>query len=110
MGFVSAPHASILFLSILEKAMKIREMNRIDVSLVGLEIVALMEDLRNVKMIGISFEKFIVRHQRRFSRSHVGEDHSAYFLARIRKMTNGITMLATAGLSWLFETASVNII
>src|ERR1700756_861164 len=110
MGFVSTSHASILFLSILEKAMKIREMNRIDVSLVGLEIVALMKDLRNVEMIRISFEKFIVRHQRRFPRPHISENHSTCFLARIRKMTNGITMLATAGLSWLFETASVNVI
>jgi hypothetical protein len=90
--------------------MKIREMNRIDVSLVGLEIVALMKDLRNVEMIRISFEKFIIGKQRRCARSHVGEDHPAYFLARIRKMTDRISMLATARLARLFETASVNII
>jgi hypothetical protein len=110
MGFVGTPHPSILFLAILKEAMQIREMNRIDVSLVGLEIVALMKNLRHVEMIRISFEKFIVRHQRRLPRPHIGENDSTCFLARISKMTNGIATLAAARLARLFETASVNII
>jgi len=57
---LGAAHAPVSFLSTFKKAMEVREVNRIDVSLVGLQVIALMEDLTYEPMIGRHAEKFIV--------------------------------------------------
>jgi len=58
---LSAAHASVLFLPVLKKPMEKREMNRIDVSLVGLQITALVKDLCDVEMVGGRVKKLLIR-------------------------------------------------
>ena len=51
MRLVGAAHAAILFVAVLEKTMQKREMNRIDIALVGLEVIALVKNLFNADML-----------------------------------------------------------
>src|SRR6266536_3113032 len=60
MGLVGAAHASVTLVTLLEKAMQIRKMNRINVAFVRLQIIAFVKDLRDVEMIRRSVEKIIV--------------------------------------------------
>jgi hypothetical protein len=51
MRLVGPTHAAILFVAVLEKTMEKREMNRIDIALVGLEVIALVKDLFSVDVV-----------------------------------------------------------
>src|SRR5215510_6523211 len=90
--------------------MEKREMNRIDIALVGLEVIALVKDLFNADMARGGFEKLIVGKQRRLSWSHIREDDSCSFLTRIGKVLYRIPMLAATGLAGLLQTAAANIV
>ena len=79
MRLAGAAHATVILVAIFEEAMKIREMNRIDIAFVRLLVVAIVKNLGGIKMIRRGIEKIIVRQQRRFARSHVGEDHARFF-------------------------------
>jgi hypothetical protein len=52
-------------------------------------------------MVGSRVKKLIIRKQRSFSLSQIGEDHSACFLAGISGMTDRIPVRAAARLSRL---------
>src|SRR6266436_6481900 len=110
MRLLSAAHASVLLLPVLKKTVEKREMNRIYVSLIGLQITALMKDLCDVEMVWRRFEKFIIRKQRGLVGSYVGKDHSSCFLARISEMANRVPVLSAPRLSRLLQTATFNII
>src|SRR5438094_380759 len=110
MRLLCAAHTAVTFVALLKKSMEIGKMNGIDVAFVGLQIIALVENLAYVKMIGRRIEKIIIGDERRLSRSHVGEDRPRDFFARIGAMANLVAMLAATGLAGLFETTSVNIV
>jgi len=59
-GLLGAAHASITLYSIFKKAMEVREVDRVDVSLVRLKIIALVEDLTYEPVVGRHAEKFVV--------------------------------------------------
>jgi hypothetical protein len=90
--------------------MKKREVNRIDVALIGLQVIALMKDLVDVEMVSGRVKKVIIGKQRRLSRSHIGENHASCFLAGISRMANCVPMLAAARLSRLLQAAPFNVI
>jgi DUF1009 family protein len=69
MRLVGAAHAAISLLSVLKKAMQKRKVNRIDVPLVGLQVIALVKNLGNVDVLFGCFEKIIIGEQGRFPRS-----------------------------------------
>src|SRR5262245_53213960 len=110
MRLVGPPDAAILFVAVLEKTMEKREMNRIDVALVGLEVIALMKNLFSAHIVRGCSEKIIVGKQRGLSRFHVREDDSCSFLTRIGKVLYRIAVLAASGLAGLLETAAADII
>src|SRR5262249_15950934 len=110
MRLVGPPDAAILFVAVLEKTMEKREMNRIDVALVGLEVIALMKNLLSGKIGRGCSEKIIVGKQRGLSRFHVREDDSCSFLTRIGKVLYRIAVLAATGLAGLLQTAAADII
>ena len=110
MRLISAAHAPVPFVSILKKAMEKREVNRVYVSLIGLQVIALVKNLRDVDMIWRHFEKFIIRKQRRLARSHVSENHSSCLLAGISGMANIVPMFTAAGLPRLFQTVAGNVV
>ena len=60
MGLVSPTHAAVTLVPLLDKAMQIGKMDRIDVAFVGLQVVAFVKDFRDVEMISGSVEKIIV--------------------------------------------------
>ena len=51
MRLVGPAHAAILFVAVLEKTMEKREMNRIDIALVSLEVIALVKNLFNADVV-----------------------------------------------------------
>src|SRR5262249_55628250 len=110
MRLVGPAHAAILFVAVLEKTMEKREMNRIDIALVRLEVIALVKDLFNADMARGGFKKIIVGKQRQLSWSHIREDDSCSFLTRIGKVLYRIPVLAATGLAGLLETAAADII
>src|SRR5262245_19801299 len=110
MRLVGPPDAAILFVAVLEKTMEKREMNRIDVALVGLEVIALMKNLFSAHIVRGCSEKIIVGKQRGLSWSHVREDDSCSLLTRIGKVLYRIAVLAATGLAGLLETASGDIV
>src|SRR5207249_8476356 len=107
---ISAAHAAVSFISILKKAMEKRDMNRVYVSLMGLQVIALMKDLSDVDMVWRRFEKFIIRKQRSLTRSHVGENHSSRLPAGISEMANMVPMFTPARLSRLLQTSPFNVV
>jgi hypothetical protein len=108
--FLGAPHASISVLSILQKTMEKREVNRIYVAFVRLQIIAVMENFINVQMIGRRVKKLILRKQRSPPGPEISENHSACFLAGIGGVPDRIPMLAPARLSRLLQAAPRDII
>jgi hypothetical protein len=110
MGLLSAAHPSVPFLSLLKKTVEERKMDRIYVSLIGLQVIAVMKDLPDVEMVRGCFKKGIIGKQGRLPRSHVAKNHSPCFLARIGEMANIVPMLAAAGLSRLLQAATANVI
>src|SRR5215475_9167853 len=90
--------------------MQKRKVNRIDVTFVGLQIVALVKNLRDIEMIGIGVEKIVVGQQWWLARSHVGEDRARYFLTRIGAMANLVAMLTAARLARLLEASSFDVV
>jgi hypothetical protein len=107
---LGAAHASISLVSALKKTMKKRKVNRIYVSLVGLQVIAFMKNLIDVQMLGRRIEKLVIRKQRRFSRSHVGENGPSGFFTGVRGMPNSIPMRAAAQLPRLLQTTPINVI
>jgi len=73
---------------LVEILMQKRQVHRVDIAFVPLEVVALIEDLGHRALRLPHGEKFILRQQRRIARAHVSENDSAGFLARVCKMTN----------------------
>ena len=90
--------------------MQKREVNRIDVPLVGLEVIALVKDLFNADMLSGCFEKIIVGKQRRCSWSHISEDDSSSLLTRIGKLPDRIPVLAATGFPGLLQAPAANIV
>jgi len=107
---LGAAHAPISLISILKEAMEVREVNRIYVPLVGLQVIALMEDLADEPMVRRRSEKFVIGKQGRFARPHVGEDRSSYLLTGVGRMANRIPVLAPARLTRLLQTTALNVI
>src|SRR5262249_39724564 len=110
MRLIGPAHTTIAFLSVLKEPVQKRKMNRIDIALVGLQVVALVKDFFNTDVVCRCSEKIIVGKQRRLSWSHVREDDSRSFLTRIGKVVYRIPMLAAAGLPGLLQTAAADII
>jgi hypothetical protein len=110
MRLVGPAHTAIAFLSVLKEPVQKRKMNRIDIALVGLQVVALVKDFFNTNLVCRCSEKIIVGKQRRLSWSHVREDDSRSFLTRIGKVLYRIPMLAAAGLPGLLQTAAADIV
>jgi hypothetical protein len=84
-------------------------MHGVDVSFIGLNVIAFVKDLINQTMARRYVQEFIVGKQRSFPRSHVEEDHSTRLLARISEVSNGIPMFA-AGLPGLLQAMPLNVI
>src|SRR5262245_41524654 len=90
--------------------MQKRKMHRVDIAFIALQIVAAFIEFGRRPIFGRHREKLVVRRQRRFARTHVGQNHAADFPARIGEMADRILMLTAAGLSRLLQTASCDII
>ena len=85
-------------------------MEQVNVPLVGLEIIALAEDLGDEHMfLGVN-QKLIVRELWRFPRSQVGKDETISFKAGVRLVSYLFMSLASKGFTGLFQTISVNVI
>ena len=110
MRLAGAAHAAVSLITIFEKAMKIREMNGIDIAFVGLLVIAIVKNLGDIKMILRGIEKIVIGQQRRLSRSHIGKDRSRLLRARIGAMANLVAMFTAAGLARLFETVTLSVI
>ncbi len=110
MRLVGAAHAGVAFFLVLKKAMQKRQMHRIDVALVGLQVIALVINFVNAEVAWRLIQKFIIGQQRRFARSHVSENNAALFLARISEMTDRIAIGATARFARLLQAAAANIV
>ena len=110
MRLVGAAHAGVAFFLVLKKAMQKRQVHRIDVALVGLQVIALVINFVNAEVAWRLIQKFIIGQQRRFARSHVSENYAALFLARIGEMTDRIAIGATARFARLLQTAAANIV
>jgi hypothetical protein len=55
-------------------------------------------------------EEFVVRQQRRVSRTHVSENHTARFKARISEMADFIPLSPSARLTRLLQNLAANIV
>jgi hypothetical protein len=83
---------------------------KVDVPLVGLQIVAFMVVFSDGRILSTSIEKFIVGEQRRLTRTHVSKDHAGLLVTRIGGMANLVSMLAASGLPRLIQAAPLNIV
>jgi hypothetical protein len=90
--------------------MKKRNMARIQISFIGLEIVALVKNFCYQPVSRRCIERFVRRQKRRFSGTHIGKDESADFLARIGRMVDLVSKVSVRRLAGLFETISMNVI
>src|SRR5262245_19625494 len=90
--------------------MKKRDMARIHVAFIGLEIVALVKNFGDQPVSRGRVERLVSRQKRRFSGTHIGKDESADFLARIGRMVDLVSKVLARSLTGLFQTVSMNVI
>ena len=90
--------------------MQKRKVDRIDVALIALEVVASLKDFGNGPVFSRHGEKFIIRQQWRIARPHVSENHPAGFLARMGAMADLIFVGAAAGLAGLIEDPPADVV
>src|SRR5258706_14576384 len=90
--------------------MQERQMHRIDIAFVGLQIVAVVKSFHHRALIRWYREKFIIRQERRLARSDVGNNNPARFLAGISAMPNVLFVGAAAGLAGLIDDAAADVV
>src|SRR5262245_47948322 len=90
--------------------MKKRDMTRIQVAFIGLEIVTLVKNFSDQPVSRGRIERFVCRQKRRFSGTQIGKDESGHLLARISRMVDLVSKLFVRRLAGLFETISVNVV
>src|SRR4029453_8182576 len=90
--------------------MEKRDMARIQVTFIGLEIVALVKNFSDQPVSRRRIQGLVSRQKRRFPGTHIGKDEPADFLARISEMMNLMSKLFVRRLTGLFQTISMNVI
>src|SRR5215813_12550242 len=107
---IRALYSSLQVLRHICLAVEKRDMARIQVAFIGLEIVALVINFSDQPVSRRRIERFVRRLKRRFSGTHVGKDEASHLLARIGRMVNLVTKVFVHRLARLFQTISMNVI
>jgi hypothetical protein len=90
--------------------MEERDVQKVDVSLVSLEVIAVAENFGGENMVFGSRKTFKAGEHRRLSGTHIGKDDAGPLLARIGWMTDRASVRVPAGFSRLIETAAAQIV
>jgi len=78
--------------------MEEREVRRVGLTFESLQIVAVLDGLRDIEMVLGERRPFIIWENRNvFCGAHVGEDHSGGFFARVGRMANLVLQRAAGG-------------
>jgi hypothetical protein len=89
---------------------QVREMGWIDVSLVALQIVAVVVVLVDKAALVRLADEVVGGQQGRLARAQVGEDHPGPLLARIGGLANPLVEGAAGRLAWLLQAAAMNVV
>src|SRR5215510_4914071 len=107
---IRALYSSLQVLRHICLPVKKRDMARIQVAFIGLEIVALVINFSDQPVSRRRIERFVRGQKGRFSGTHVGKDESRHFPARIGGMVNLVTKVFVRRLAGLFQTIAMNVI
>jgi hypothetical protein len=91
--------------------MKERGVKRVDVAFVPLQVITILEIFDSVPLLLRCGKKLVVREERGFARSHIGEDRSPPLDAWISAVLNRPSKLsAPIDLSWHIHNLSMDIV
>src|SRR5438067_11727294 len=90
--------------------MQERKIDRINVSLVALQVVAIMENLYNRSVFFRRGEEFVIGQQRQLSKTHVHDNDSTRLLAKISEIADFMPISSSTRFTGLFENLAANVV
>ena len=109
-GVAAAHHPGPVARAVPKVSVQERQVHRVDVAFVALEVVALVVDLADEDVVRGGVEELEIAQQWRLAAAEVGEDHARPFLAGIGGLAQGRPVPSAFGLAGLLQAVAVHVV